>query len=172
MALLLKAKEEAKINCAKIQLIQADIREIFFRRKFFAVLNLFTSFGYFNTDEENFRFVKHSFEFLKDNGFYVIDYFNKNYLLENLVPESNRIIDDLSINEKRIFQNDRIVKKIILDRNGQKNEFVESVRLYSYEDIIKGFSEIGFKVHKIYGNYDGANYDKDKSPRLIIIFNK
>ncbi len=172
MTLLLKAKEDAERNNTKIQFIQADIREITFRRKIFAVLNLFTSFGYFNTDEENFRFVKHSFEFLNDGGFYVIDYFNKNYLLENLVPESNRIIDDLSINEKRIFQNDRIVKKIILNRNGEKKEFLESVRLYGFEDIITGFSCIGFKVHKIFGNYNGAEYDEDKSPRLIIIFNK
>ena len=51
--LLLKAKSEARLRKLNINLVQADIRKVCFKKRFFAVLNLFTSFGYFETDEEN-----------------------------------------------------------------------------------------------------------------------
>ena len=76
--LLHKAREDAKSMGIIPNLVQADIRRVYFKQKFFAVLNLFTSFGYFETDEENFLFVEHSTKFLERNGFYILDYFNKN----------------------------------------------------------------------------------------------
>ncbi len=172
ITLLKKAKEDAEYKNINIPLLKADIREIYFGKKIFAVLNLFTSFGYFNTDEENFRFIRNSYGFLRDDGYFVLDYFNKNYLLNNLVPESNKIVDGISINEKRFLENDRVIKKIELCSNGIRKDFIESVRLYGFNEIVEKFLHIGFKVNKIFGEYNGAVYDEENSPRLIIIFNK
>jgi SAM-dependent methyltransferase len=171
-ALLLKAKEEIEKAELSVNLLQADIREIVFKQKYFAVLNLFTSFGYFDSDEENFRFVKHSSEFLTDKGFYVLDYFNKNYLEKNLVPESNKKIEGLLINEKRFIENDRVVKRIKITDKKHTNEFMESVRLYDWKTIAEHFSHFGFNVKKIFGDYFGTQFDEQNSPRLVIIFQK
>jgi len=170
--LLLKAKEENEKAETKVGLLQADIREITFKRKFFAVFNLFTSFGYFDSDEENFRFVKHSSEFLMDKGFYILDYFNKGFLEKNLVPESNKEIEGLLINEKRFIENDRVVKKIKLKDKNHSSEFKESVRLYDWKYIVEKFSLFGFNTSKIFGDYHGTDFHEHKSPRLIIIFQK
>ena len=168
--LLLKAYNEAKKNGISPDFIQADIRQIYFKQKFFAVLNLFTSFGYFETDVENFLFVKHSAGFLKENGYYILDYFNKNYLEQNLIPESKRSIENTDITETRKIDNGRVLKKIKLVKGSNSNEFFESVRLYDTEYIVDQFAKYGFKVFRIYGDYYGSDFNKASSPRLIIVF--
>lgn len=170
--LLQKAKGEIENPDLHLNLLQADIRDIVFKQKFFAVLNLFTSFGYFDSDEENFRFVKHSSEFLLDKGFYVLDYFNKNHIEKNLVPESNKEVEGLLIKEKRFIENGRVIKRIKITDEKHTNEFMESVRLYDWKYIIEHFSYFGFNVLKIFGDYSGSEFNEQHSPRLIIIFQK
>lgn len=170
--LLNKCRDESIKMGLELGILQADIRQIVFKQKFIAVLNLFTSFGYFDTDEENFRFVKHSYDFLMDGGFYVLDYFNKDYLENNLVPKSERNVDGLLINEKRYFENSRVIKEIVLTKENKSKQFCESVRLYDKNFIVNEFRNIGFKAYKIFGDYNGGQYDEKLSPRLIIIFKK
>lgn len=169
-SLLLKANEEAMNLGVKLELIQADIRNICFRENFFLILNLFTSFGYFETDEENFLFVKHSTGFLKGGGFYVLDYFNKHYLEMNLVPESRKIVDNIKVVEKRKIENGRVIKKIELTKGSESKIFYESVRLYDWKFVVDKFSEYGFKIFKMFGGYNGADFNENTSPRLLVIF--
>ena len=167
---MIKANEETINYGVKLDLIQADIRNICFKKKFFALLNLFTSFGYFETDEENFLFVKHSSYFLKESGFYILDYFNKDYLAKNLVPESKRIIEGTSIVEYRKIEKGRVLKNIKLTDGNRQREFIESVRLYDWKFLIDEFSKYGFKAYKLFGDYYGSDFDENNSPRLIVIF--
>ena len=60
---------------------RADIRTIGLKKKFSLILNVFTSFGYFCTDEENFSFLRNSLKFLNPGGYFVFDYFNSNYII-------------------------------------------------------------------------------------------
>lgn len=170
--LLTKAKEETLIQNVSLNLILADIREICFKTKFDLILNLFTSFGYFETDKENFSFIERAFEFLKDNGFYVLDYFNKSYLEKNLIEKSERIIDDMNVIEKRKIENDRVIKEIIIMKKKSTQKFMESVKLYDSQTLIKEFVRSGYKLYNLFGDYDGNNYDEKTSPRLILIFRK
>lgn len=170
--LLKKAKEEASINNIKLNLILADIREICFKGKFDLILNLFTSFGYFETDEENFSFIKRAFHFLNNDGFYVLDYFNKSYLERNLVYESEKYFDDMIVLEKRRIENQRVIKEIVILKENDTNRFIESVKLYDSKTIINKFLSGGYKLFKTFGDYDGNIYNEDSSPRLILIFQK
>ncbi|MCX7797376.1 MAG: class I SAM-dependent methyltransferase [Melioribacter sp.] len=170
--LLLQAKKESFEKNANLKLIQADIREICFKKVFDMILNLFTSFGYFETDEENFSFIRKSYCFLKDNGYYVLDYFNKSFLEQNLLPYSEKLVENIKVIEKRKIENNRVVKEIILIKNNLVERFYESVKLYSIEKIIEEFERAKFRVLKIFGDYDGSDYNEKESPRLIIVFQK
>jgi len=135
------------------------------------IINLFTSFGYFVSDKENFAFVNHSYKFLAPGGYYVFDYLNKDQVKNNLVPQSERKIGDKIITETREINNDRVNKLIkIKDDSGYK-EFEESVRLYSEKEISLGFSQAGYKEIVRFGDYNGNPFSKN-SERLIIIFQK
>jgi len=52
--LLDAAKKNAEAINIKVNFIRADLRKFKSNEKFDLVLNLFTSFGYFNNDEDNF----------------------------------------------------------------------------------------------------------------------
>ncbi|MDQ7816795.1 MAG: class I SAM-dependent methyltransferase [Melioribacteraceae bacterium] len=170
MQFLFQVKQKSlKVNPA---IFRADIREVCFKKKFDLVLNLFTSFGYFETDEENFRFVKKTFSFLNDNGYYVLDYLNKSYLTQNLIPYSKRLIGDIVLEEFREIKNDRVIKKILIERGGKKKIFHESVKLYSKDFLLEQFISFGYSYFKLFGDYEGHPYDEIKSERLIMIFQK
>lgn len=167
------AKESAEADGLDIDFINADIREITFCKKFNLIINLFTSFGYFHLDEENFAFIHKSPKWLKPGGYFAFDYLNKDYLVSNYEPYSERIVGDKTFKEKRYIENSRIVKEIkIIQTDGIERMFTESVKLYSKEKILNEFSEAGFKLQNIYGDYDGGEYSSANSERLIMILSK
>ncbi len=159
--------KNAKDNKVK-NVINSDIRTVFYKCKFDLILNIFTSFGYFEDDRDNFLFFNNAKEFLRPEGILVFDYFNTNYLVKNLVLESNSKIDDIAINEKRRIEKERVEKTIILKTNEMQINFKESVKLYSPEFLINRFQEIGYKVCGIYGSYNGADFDINLSDRIIL----
>ena len=153
----------------KIDFFCSDIRNVPLKSKFDLIINLFTSFGYFDTDEENFLFIKKSKDFLFDGSYFAFDYLNKNELIENLVPETKKSQNGKTYLERRYISKGRVIKEIIITGNGESNNYIESVKLYSPEEMILLFEKSGFIIKDIYGDYKGNPFNKDKSGRLIII---
>ncbi len=172
MNLLSEAKKQSSANGRKILFFRADIRNLCFKIKFDLILLAFTSFGYFETDEDNFKFIRSSFDFLKPGGYFVLDFLNEAYLKKNLVPHSEKIIDGLSIKEERKIETGTVVKKIIIAGENTKKVYFEKVRLYSKDFVVKQMELIGFKIVDIFGNYDGSRFEPETSERLIIIGRK
>lgn len=166
------AKAEAIKFGLNITFQKSDIRNFFIDTKFDLIVNLFTSFGYFSSDEENFAFIKNAFKMLNKGGFFVLDFFNKEFLIQNLVSDSQKKINGRTIIEYREISENRVIKKIQIKKESVINEYIESVRLYDKDEILNKFSDIGFSVSKIFGDYNGKKYDTKNSQRLIIIFTK
>lgn len=170
--LLNVAKKSAVEKEEEIEFIKSDIRKFYSEEKFAMIVNLFTSFGYFEEDEENFLFYKNAYKMLDENGYLAFDYFNSNYLSKKLVPESVKTVDELKITEKRVIKNNRVNKEILIEKDGNQKSFTESVRLYNAKKIVEQFKQIGFRNFKIFGNFQGAEFDEKLSERLIIICQK
>ena len=166
--LISEAKKNADQEGVALDFILSDILEYETDKKFDLVVNLFTSFGYFDEDEENYAVVKKAYDVLNSGGYFVIDYFNKDFLVKNLVPTSVFSEDGLRIIQSRAIEKTRIVKKITITNSGSSEEFYESVRLYSFDEILNYIKKAGFKIDKQYGDYFGNNYESESSPRLII----
>ncbi|MCW9065916.1 MAG: methyltransferase domain-containing protein [Ignavibacteriaceae bacterium] len=170
--LLSEAKENSDQNSVKIDFVLTDILDFETTRRFNLALNLFTSFGYFDDDEDNFRVILKAYDLLTDGGYFVIDYFNKNYLLKNLIPTSVFSENGLRITQNRLIEANRVRKNIFIESNGSTQEFYESVRLYSYEEMITYIKKAGFNIFNEFGGYNGNYFNKESSPRLIIIAKK
>ncbi len=169
--LLKEAKSVARESNIKFDLLNADIRTVDFKNEFSLIVNLFTSFGYFESDEQNFAFIKNARSFLKKNGYFIFDYFNKYYIEKNLVPYSERFEQGVKIIEKRSIENERVVKQISIEDKNRLN-YIESVKLYDHQFLIERFNLLGYKVEKVFGDYSGSNFDSEKSPRLILFLKK
>lgn len=166
------AKSEAEIRNLNINFQLADIREFFTTEKFDLVLSLFTSFGYFDSDKENFILINNAYNMLNKNGYYVLDYLNKEYLENNLVGNTEKSIENKKIFESREIRNNRVEKKITIVKENDSREYLESVKLYSYFQLVENFNRIGFKEIKVFGDYKGNDYHSKTSERCIIFFQK
>ena len=128
--------------------------------------------GYYEKDEEFFYILEKVFELLTQNGFFVLDYFNRNFVIKNIVAKTVEEIDDSTITQNRFIEGDRIVKEITIDRKGRVNKFFESVRMFSSDELINMIQKLGFNNVKTFGDFRGNPFELESSPRIIIIVNK
>lgn len=170
--LISDAKTNASQNDVKINFIHSDILKFQTAKRFKLVLNLFTSIGYFDNDEDNFQVILKAYQFLDSGGYFVIDYFNKKYLTANLIPTTVFSENGYRITQNRSIHKNRVIKDIMIEKNGSSEEFYESVRLYNYDEMSGYIKEAGFSIIEESGDYDGNKFNHDSSPRLIIFGRK
>ena len=172
MQLLKIAQRKSTEDNLNVKYFRSDIRNVPLKGSFDLVLNMFTSFGYFTSDNENLSFILTAYELLNEKGYFIFDYLNKDYVINNLIPKSHKTIGDKKIIEERRINNNRVEKKIIIESSSERKIYQESVLLYSKDEIIDGFNSCGFKVDKIFGDYLGSNFNSLASERLLIFFAK
>ena len=170
--LLDEAKKNASLAKVNIDFVLSDILEFESNEKFDLAVNLFTSLGYFENDDENFAVIIKAFKFLNKGGFFVLDYFNRDFLVKNLIPTSIISENGLKITQDRSLIDNRVVKKITIEKDNSINNFYESVRLYSYEEMKNMILKTGLSVVKEIGDFYGNAYEKETSPRLILFAKK
>lgn len=172
MQLLKNAQRKSDQNNLNVKYFRSDIRNVPLKGSFNLVLNMFTSFGYFANDNDNFSFIHRAHELLSEKGYFIFDYLNKDHVINNLSPISHKIMGDKKIIEERKINHNRVEKKIIIESLSERKTFQESVLMYSPDEIIDGFNSCGFEVDKIFGDYIGSNFNSLNSERLLIFFAK
>lgn len=135
-----------------------------------AVFNLFTSFGYFDTYEDNIKTLKAIKESINEYGFGVIDFFNADFIIENLVAEETKEIDGITFNIKRFVENKKIIKEIRFSDKGESFYFTEKVSAFTLSDFESMMEEAGIYLLEIFGDYKLKKFYKTQSERLIMIF--
>ena len=105
-------------------------------------------------------------------GYFVLDFFNSYFLQQNLVEFSEENIIDTIIHQHREIKNNRVNKKIVITKNGQIKSFLESVRMFTKDELEYSLTKIGFDIHKTFGDFLGNEFDNIISPRLILICKK
>ena len=151
-----------------IEYIQGDMRSLpFSTGSFDVVLNLFTSFGYFVEDHENGQVLADIARMLKPNGQFLIDYLNREKVIESLVPLSERVEDGVYIREERMIDGDFVRKKIIISEAGKERFYEERVKMYTREEIEALMDKVGLMGDLVRGDYDGHPYTV-QSPRMIL----
>jgi ubiquinone/menaquinone biosynthesis C-methylase UbiE len=157
----------------KVTWLRGDMRQIPLEQSFDAVVNLFTSFGYFTDEAENEQVLREINRLLSINGKFIIDFLNPAYVEANLVPHSFRKEGELEIDESRSIEEGCVRKRIIIREAGhQERSYLEQVRLYRLDDFRRMLSSAGLEIDQVFGHYDGTPYDEQESPRLIIVGTK
>lgn len=146
---------------------RADMRQLPFRNASLAgLVNFFTSFGYFATEEENVQVVREMARVLEPEAPFLFDYLNVHRELEKLVQRESRETPMGAVNIERWFDgSDRSFNKRITI--GQKR-YLERVRGYDLDEISRMFTSCDLSIHNAFGDFTGAPYDRT-SPRLILV---
>lgn len=136
------------------------------------ILSLFTSFGYFDTDEENQKVIHSIYNALNPNGVYWLDFFNAPMVEAELEPYSvSQIGPGIEAVAYRKIEDGRIIKDIHFRKNGWEKQYRESVRLFTRQQLEQMFRQCGFHILHVFGDYSGASWTR-RSPRTIVVGRK
>ena len=148
-----------------------DMRKIIAGLSFDAIFNLFTSFGYFDSPEDNKRVIFSAANMLCENGLFIIDFMNAEKVIENLVPQEEKNIDGIQFSIQRLVEGGHIFKKITVNDQGQIRKFIERVQALKMNDFER-LLQPEFKIIHTFGNFQLDNFDAKTSDRLILIAEK
>ncbi|MEY8847732.1 class I SAM-dependent methyltransferase [Psychroserpens sp. XS_ASV72] len=137
---------------------------------FDAVFNLFTSFGYFENDEDNLQTIKAIKSNLNESGFAVIDFMNTEFVIENLVSEDTKTIEDITFHQKRELVDGYIIKTINFTYENESFEFKERVKALTLNDFENLFEAAGVHLLDVFGDYKLNKFYRKTSERLVMIF--
>lgn len=156
----------------QVEWVRGDMRRVPLNVQFDAVLNLFTSFGYFEDDDENTKVIHEIHRLLAPGGKFVIDFLNPDYVRTRLVPMSERNVDGIHIVERRWLEPEYVKKTIYLrEPNEPVRKYAEQVRLYNPHEFEDMFQSAGLALETIYGDYDRSPFTGE-SPRMILVGHK
>ena len=152
--------------------VRGDMRALpFVDHAFDLVVNLFTSFGYFDNDAQHLRVLAEVARVTRRGGKFVLDFLNPDYVRSTLVPRESSNIGGRSIEIRREVSSDErfVVKTIASGGEGGAAEqtFVERVRLFDRLDLETMLEESGFGVEQVLGDYAGGPHS-ESSPRTIM----
>ena len=139
-------------------------------KKYDAIFNLFTSFGYVD-DDYNLKTIQNIERQLKEKGIVIIDFMNTLFVKKNLVKEETKVIDNVEFRILRRSDNKYIYKEI---RFNDKKDFLfqERVMNLSLNNFKSYLKKYNLKIIKLFGDYNLNKFDKNNSERLIMVIKK
>jgi len=148
-----------------------DMREVY-PKQFDAVFNLFTSFGYFNDDNDNLKTITAVYNELETKGVAVFDFLNATKAKNNLQAIEDKEVDGIAFHLTRRSDEKYIYKTIDFEDKGETYSFKEQVRCLDLEDFKTYFEQAGFTLENVFGAYDLSPFDVAKSNRMIMLVRK
>lgn len=150
-----------------------DMRDVFRPDSFDYIFNLFTSFGYLDSKEENLAVLESVMASLKSGGRLLIDFLNPYVVINNLVNCEEKEIGGVSFKINREYTEDQyILKKIDIRDNGSTYHFMEKVKAIRRVEFLEYFEKSNFKVLDVFGDYHLNAHVADQSDRLIMLVEK
>jgi ubiquinone/menaquinone biosynthesis C-methylase UbiE len=137
-------------------LVRADMRHLPIRAgSMDLTVSLFTSFGYFERDEEHTAALREMAATVRPGGWFVIDFLNAAEVRARLVShERVRLQSGEAEVARSVSPDGRYVCKAIVTPGGRR--FVERVRLFEPEQIADMLDAAGVTVCHRFGGYDAS----------------
>lgn len=173
-SLIAQASKAARAAGVVARFMRGDMRRLKFRGRFDAVINLFTSFGYFDTAAEDLSVLRGVRRALKPGGVFLIDTLNKAWLTRHFSPtfwrktpegEVLKAYNRLSFDARTSRLSNR--RTLHFKGGGQRETFLR-FKVYDLTDMRGLLEAAGLKVRKVWGGFDGRPHGKD-SFRLIVL---
>jgi SAM-dependent methyltransferase len=169
-AFLATLSELAQAEGLEIETVREDMRR--FRREgvFDLALNLFTSFGYFEDQEDDRLVVRNLFESLRPGGMLLMEMMGKEILARIFDSRRWHRIDDdtIKLEETDVTRNWTWVRsRWILLRGCGRTEHLLEHRIYSAAELIALLEDAGFVECEAFGSLAGTAYDHE-AKRLVV----
>ncbi|CAF1461230.1 unnamed protein product [Adineta steineri] len=172
--LLKKANLDAQKIGVNVNFIKENMIDINYDKEFDAVINMFYSFGFFESDEENNKVLRNFYNALKPGGKLLFHTdVNIPRILSGQYKEDEirhlhsqktlRIIDKYNPQDKRIHGT-----WIIQDQFGKIIRKDYSVRVYTRKEFVSMCKQVGFTSIEAYGDWNKTSYTENSEDMIII----
>lgn len=149
-----------------------DMREVIEGKRFGAIFNLFTSFGYFDDTKDNERVLNSVHSMLENEGILVIDFMNASRVIDNLVATEIKTVDNIVFNISRRYDGQHIFKDIKFEDHDESFHYTERVQALKKEDFETLLNNCNFEILRTFGDFNLSEFNENDSDRLIIIARK
>lgn len=163
-----RARADASERGVEVEFVRGDMRELPWSERFDAVVNWFTSFGYFD-DEGNRAWLEAARRTLKAGGRLAIDVHSRDVFMRNRNPASMVERDgDLLVDRHRFdIETGREESERWIVRGGQVRKTSYSVRFYTFTELRTLLLDAGFAAVEGFG-HDGEPLTLE-SRRMIVV---
>lgn len=169
--LLEKAREIGRAQNVQIEWILEDMRNFIRQDSYDLVLNMFTSFGYFDSKEDDVRILQNIYQSLKPGGACLIDVIGKELLAKVFQTAASEEMPDgtILVQRREIFDDwSRIRNEWILIKEGEAKSFKFHHTIYSGQELKDRLMQVGFQRVNIFGGLEGMEYGPN-AKRLIAV---
>ena len=164
--------EANKFSNNHLHFIVGDMRQSLPGKDYSAIINVFTSFGYFETEAEDIATLQNVSDALKDNGIFIMDFFNAQKVINGIQAKGQFQCDKVHFDIRKKIENKFIIKEIHVTDEGKEFTYAEKVKLLTKADFERYFSLVGLELSEVFGDYDLSPFNETNSERLILITKK
>lgn len=164
-----RAKQAAADAGVPAELVQGDMLEFVRPGGFDVVLNMYTSFGYFDDAEKNLQVLRNAHTSLAPGGKLLLEVYGKEIVAKNIgrthafpQPDGIAYMRHSVLDDWTKLRTDWT----LVDGDTARSAHIQSY-IYSAAELRRLFEDAGFTDIEAYGGFDGAPYDK-RAKRLIV----
>lgn len=173
---LADARQYAKKSGVPLELLRSDMRVIPFEQAFDAVIIMFTTFGYLESDEEDQKVLDAVQKALKPGGWFIVDLINREWAVTNYVENDWRKAKDGAIylehRELDLLTGRNHVSFQEIGVDGTLRDLgSHHIRLYTLTEMADRLKRAGLSFFQVYGDYGGQTYGIS-TRRMIIVAQK
>jgi SAM-dependent methyltransferase len=166
------AQQSARSHNVELETVSADMRRIPFRNHFDAVVNMYSSFGYLESEADDAEVLKSVARALKPRGRFFLDMLNREWAIANYIQNDwHSDFDGTLYVERRDFDlatsRMRVRFTIVGPNGGRRDSIGHDIRLYTLTEITRMLSVEGLRVTATFGGFAGEPYAIDNR-RMII----
>jgi len=167
------AREKAKKGNLKVEFIEGDVRDLDYNEKFDIVLNLFTSFGYFD-DEENEEILNKINRALVPGGRLLIQAANFSGVIRKADPDNSAVVFEgegvtvVDDHKWNIENNILHAKRRLFFEDGKRRDYSFYIRIYTLAEILKMLNNAGMEPIDYYSTLQGDAFDYQSMHYVVI----
>jgi SAM-dependent methyltransferase len=152
------------------------MREIPFQDYFDAIVNMYSSFGYLESEAEDLKVLESAAKALRPGGRLLLDMLNREWAVANYIQndwhsggEGMLYVErrDLDLASSRMH-----VKFTIVGAHGGRRESVgHHIRLYTLTETVRLLQNVGLNVTRVFGGFEAEPYAIG-TRRMIVVAQK
>ncbi len=148
------------------------MRELDFAAEFDAAINMWTSFGYLESDDKDQEVLDGVSRALKPGGRFLLDTINRDALMRRYEPrrwQENELGDIILIdNQFDCVTGRNNTREVAIHPDGSRTENCHSVRMYTYRELEEMLKKAGLDIESVWGDFDSSPFTLEARRMMVV----